>query len=145
MESASPATASQPAVKPVRRSGVGAVAVVAAVIVVLAVAGWFGWKQWLLQRAKHDVSELVIALNAYAIKFGRPPAGTTAEICAQLAGQNPTHEPVVDSYEMNAAGEFIDPWGTPYRLVSGPLIRAYSCGPNATDEQGGGDDIVSGD
>ncbi len=144
MESASPATSSEPVVNPVKTSAVRPV-VLAVSMVVLGLTGWLGWKQWLRQRARHDVSELAVALNAYGIKFGRLPSGTTAEICAMLTGQNPAHEAVVDSYELNAAGEFIDPWGTAYRLVTGPPARAYSCGPNRTDEQGGGDDIVSGE
>jgi hypothetical protein len=114
----------------------------------VALGSTVGVRQWKLFRARHDVSELVIALNAYTIKFSHPPEGTTDEICAVLRGedvrgQNPNHEAAVDSYVMNAAGEFVDPWATSYRILTRPEQRVYSCGPNRIDERGEGDDIAN--
>ena len=48
------------------------------------------------------------------------------------------------SREINPSGEFVDPWGNPYRIVMTPDPFIYSCGRNRIDEQGGGDDITSG-
>jgi hypothetical protein len=122
-------------------------AVLALALALAGGVGILGYPQWQLARARHDVNELVLGLNAYRIKFGHPIEGTTAEVCAVLRGedvrgQNPEHEAVVDSYKVNAAGEFLDPWGLPYRIIVGAVPRVYSCGPNRIDEQGGGDDIA---
>lgn len=121
-------------------------ALLAAVAVVLG--STVGVRLWKVFWARHDVSELVVALEAYRIKFGHPLEGSTAEICAALrgedaGGQNPDHEAVVEFYKVNAAGEFVDPWGTAYRILAGPDVRVYSCGPNRVDESGAGDDIAS--
>lgn len=148
MESGS-GTASQEIVravaKPRRWLWVGGALLAAGAV---ALGSTVGVRQWKLMQARHDVNELALALDAFRIKFGKPVEGTTAEICAVLRGedvrgQNPAREPVVDSYEVNMAGEFIDPWGMAYRIVINPQPRVYSCGPNGVDEQGGGDDIAN--
>jgi hypothetical protein len=119
-----------------------------ALLVVVAIGSLVGVRLWKVFRARHDVNELVVALEAYRIKFGQPLEGSTAEICAVLrgedvGGQNPDREAVVESYKVNAAGEFVDPWSTAYRIQAGPDVRVYSCGPNQLDEGGDGDDIAS--
>jgi len=80
----------------------------------------------------------------------RFPQGSWAEIAAILRGQNVGGQNpkqldyiVARIHGMNAAGEFIDPWGTPYRISTESGVRVYSCGPNRADEKGGGDDIAS--
>ena len=99
-------------------------------------------------RARHDCDELLLGLQAYAVSFGQLPEGTLAEICAVLRGedvrgQNPKHEAVVEAYETNPAGEFVDPWGTAYRIEVGHKSRVISLGPNRVDDHGSGDDIVA--
>jgi type II secretory pathway pseudopilin PulG len=118
----------------------------------LGVVGWLGLRQLRLFRARSDVAVLTLALDGFAREHGSYPTGTCTEICALLrgedvAGQNPKRLDYVEAsaHEMNAAGEFIDPWGTPYRILTSPTGRAYSCGPNRIDEQGLGDDISAGD
>jgi hypothetical protein len=76
------------------------------------------------------------------------PTGTVADVCALLrgesrGGQNPKKLDYLEASasEMNATGEFVDPWGTPYRFATADKVRVYSCGPNKKDEQGAGDDI----
>jgi len=103
-----------------------------------------------LQKAEHDVDQLVLALNGFAKENGRYPKGTLAEIAALLRGedvrgQNPKRLDYIESTtgELNAAGEFIDPWGTPYHINIDGAPRVYSCGPDRADEYGGGDDISS--
>ena len=44
--------------------------------------------------------------------------------------------------EINQAGEFIDPWGSPYEIQVGDTVLIYSCGPNRIDDRGGNDDIT---
>ena len=83
-------------------------------------------------------------------EHGAYPEGTTAEICALLLGrdvrgQNPKQLGYIDAQanELNASGEFVDPWGTPYRIIIHSAPRVYSCGPNKIDEGGAGDDVAN--
>jgi type II secretory pathway pseudopilin PulG len=121
--------------------------IVVPVLAVLAVGIVPVWRRY---RAERDVDILALGLRGFAAENGRPPSGTRAQIAALLrgedvAGLNPKKLDyvVANMGEMNANGEFIDPWGTPYRLSDGPGARAYSCGPNRQDEGGSGDDICS--
>ena len=102
------------------------------------------------RHAKHDVDVLALALEGYASEHGKYPQGTPSQIAALLRGQavGEQNQEKLDyveaaSHEMNAAGEFIDPWGTPYRLLPGSPSQVYSYGPNHLDESGGGDDVAS--
>ncbi len=117
------------------------------VMVLLVVALVPAWRR---HQAKRDVDILALALRGFVAENGHYPTGTRAQIAALLqgetvGGQNPKRlDYVVASMgEMNAAGEFVDPWGTPYRLGDGTDARAYSCGQNRKDEAGDGDDIAS--
>ena len=104
-----------------------------------------------LRQAKHDVDVLALSLEGYATEHdGAYPQGKPAEIARLLLGQsvgdqNPQKLDYIETeaHEINAAGELIDPWGTPYRILFTPSARVYSCGPNRVDEQGNGDDITS--
>ncbi len=115
---------------------------------VLVVALVFLLPPWLRQRqARHDVQHLAWALNTYVQENGRPPEGTLAELATilrgkSLRGQNTKRLDYIEAEvgELSRDGEFVDPWGTPYRL----LPRVYSCGPNRRDEAGAGDDLVAG-
>jgi type II secretory pathway pseudopilin PulG len=102
------------------------------------------------RKARDDVRVLDLALNGYVYENAQAPEGTPAEMAALLQGksirgQNTKHLDYVeaDLSEVNDRGEFIDPWGTPYRMsVTNRQARVYSCGPNRKDENGSGDDIV---
>jgi type II secretory pathway pseudopilin PulG len=101
-------------------------------------------------KARHDVQVIALALDGFAMENGDFPKGTRSEICRLLRGesingQNPKELDYVEALptEMNGTGEFLDPWGEPYRMSVYPKTRVYSCGPNRIDEQGDGDDIVS--
>ncbi len=126
--------------------------IAAALVVVGAVAFVFIVHPWLQRRqAKHDVEVLALSLEGYATEHdGEYPHGTPAQIGSLLRGQsmgdqNPQKLDYIEAeaHEINAAGELIDPWGTPYRILFTPSARVYSCGPNRLDEQGNGDDITS--
>jgi len=125
--------------------------IIAGAVVVVLVVGWFASRP-MRQRAqaRHDVRELVLALDIFLHEQGEYPPGNLAQICRLLRGENvdgknPRRLEIVEAkaYEVNAADEFVDPWGTAYRIVMTPSVRVYSCGPNRTDEQGAGDDIVA--
>ena len=101
-------------------------------------------------QARHDVQVIALALDGFVLENGSYPRGTRGEICRLLRGesingQNPKKLDYVEALpsEMNRAGEFLDPWGEPYRISVDPNVRVYSCGPNRLDEQGDGDDIAS--
>ena len=120
--------------------------------IIAIVLGWFFVVRPLMQqsKAKHDVDVLALALDGFGREQGGYPQGNAATICALLrgesiAGQNPHRLDYVEAarYEINADGEFVDPWGTAYRVSTNPGSRVYSCGPNRIDEQGQGDDIAS--
>ncbi len=119
-------------------------AVVAAVLVVVV-------PPFLRQRrAKRDVDILALALKGFAMENGHYPTGSLAQVAALLRGenidgQNPKRLDYVVAAvtEMNSAGEFVDPWGMPYRILADQGGRAYSCGPNRQDEKGEGDDVAS--
>ena len=101
-------------------------------------------------QARHDVQVIALALDGFAFENGDFPKGTRGEICRLLRGesingQNPKKLDYVEALptEMNGTGEFLDPWGDPYRISVDPKTRVYSCGPNRLDEHGDGDDITS--
>jgi type II secretory pathway pseudopilin PulG len=101
-------------------------------------------------KARHDVDVLAVAIDGFAKEHSEYPRGDAAQICRLLLGetvdgQNTRRLDYVEAtaYEINAKGEFVDPWGTPYQFILRPFIRIYSSGPNRTDEKGAGDDIAS--
>jgi len=104
-------------------------------------------------RAKSDVTQVTTALAAYQVEYGQSLEGELPQIFAALRGDNPRKVVFieVDPKSMNERGEFVDPWGTPYKLAPTPnrrlhtLVGIYSFGKGKKDDQGaeGSDDIVS--
>ncbi len=65
--------------------------------------------------------------------MGTYPVGSNAEIARALKGKNPKNVIIVVGRQipMNEKGEFVDPWGSAFRVYfsdTGVLIR--SAGPN---------------
>jgi hypothetical protein len=121
-----------------------------AALVVLAVV--FGPSVWRQHCARRDARAIAEGLELYVMENRQFPQGSPAEICALLRGESRGDQNLkkldyiaASANEMNAAGEFIDPWGTPYRISMSGKMRVYSCGPNQRDEQGTGDDLGSWD
>lgn len=121
----------------------------AVALAVLVAAGLLASRALKISKARNDVQILALALDGFARENGDYPRGSLAEVCAMLRGesvrgQNPLRLDYIEARpeEMNAAGEFVDPWGMTYRIVVEPTVVVYSCGPNRVDEQGVGDDIV---
>jgi hypothetical protein len=75
------------------------------------------------------------AIHQFGDMFGGNPVGTNPEITAALTGKNPKQinflstEPGI---RINAQGEMIDPWGTPYffHQLSGTVMEIHSAGPD---------------
>ena len=80
------------------------------------------------------------AIRNYGARFGGNPVGTNPEITSQLAGNNPKHINFLNAeagMRVNANGELIDPWGTPYffHQLSGTDMEIHSgrAGPDYVD------------
>lgn len=99
-------------------------------------------------KAQTDVNALAQALSAYTSEQGDLPHGDFATICRLLRGESVDGQNLkrldyisAEGQEVNPKGEFLDPWGNPYRILFEQGAHVYSCGPNGKDEKGQGDDI----
>jgi hypothetical protein len=96
--------------------------------------------------APHELWMIVTALRSWYGIHHSMPSGGPAQIVKALCSVN-FLPPDVLTARANAKGEYLDPWGTPYRIdASNPKFPwAYSCGPDKKDDGGapGSDDIVS--
>ena len=84
-------------------------------------------------------------ISAFHTRMKENPVGTNAEITKALLGGNPIHAtftPDEEQPRLNAKGELIDPWGTPYffHQISGDVMEIHSAGPDKI--MGTADDIV---
>lgn len=107
-----------------------------------------GCAQRRLRKADNDVHEIKRALLVYWLDYSRYPTGSVGAVCQLLigksiGGQNAKQLSYIEASrrEINPAGEFIDPWGMPYRMIIQEEPFVYSAGPNKIDENGLGDDI----
>jgi hypothetical protein len=89
------------------------------------------------------------ALQQYQEDYGVYPEGGNAQLLASIQGGNPrgTIYFVAAPKNINSKGEFIDGWGTPFRIdLSDPKKpRVWSCGRDRIDNGGvkGSDDLIS--
>ena len=100
--------------------------------------------------ASNYIRGICQAMNTFKREYGFFPPGTSAQIMMDLtSGKNPKRIVFLEARNerFNAAGDFLDPWGTPIRIgsLASGLPWAYSFGPNKIDEGGGeySDDIAS--
>jgi hypothetical protein len=75
------------------------------------------------------------AIRNYGARFGGNPVGTNLEITRALAGDNPKQVNFLnpdDGLRVNADGELVDAWGTPYffHQLSGTEMEIHSAGPD---------------
>jgi len=75
------------------------------------------------------------AIRDYGSMFGGNPVGVNSEITSQLNGHNPRQANFIEpaaGMHMNAQGELVDPWGTPYffHQLSGTRMEIRSAGPD---------------
>jgi hypothetical protein len=75
------------------------------------------------------------AIHDFGAMFGGNPVGTNPEITDALRGKNPKHINFLNpeaGMRINASGELIDPWGTPYffHQLSGTDMEIHSAGPD---------------
>ncbi len=70
-------------------------------------------------------------LAQYKSEFGTFPSGDSRAICRALTGNNPNGIRFIELHSVPPDGDFLDPWGTPYKICYSsdcPLVR--SAGPN---------------
>lgn len=95
------------------------------------------WSRWQsnLKTAKfsEDVENLFVGFQQYKEHVGNYPRGSNSEIAKALLGHNPKKLIILvgRKNELNAKGEFVDPWGTPLRIYFSDLaVLIRSAGPN---------------
>jgi hypothetical protein len=86
------------------------------------------------------------AIRNYGDALGGNPVGTSPEIARQLNGENPKHIhfiPPESGLRLNAHGELVDAWGTPYSFqqLSAHQMEIHSAGPDKI--MGTDDDQIS--
>lgn len=85
------------------------------------------------------------SIRQFASTFGENPVGTNPEITSALQGGNPKHMNFLkpDGNRVNAKGELVDTWGTPYffHQISGHEMEIRSAGPDRVMYTG--DDLVT--
>lgn len=98
-------------------------------------------------RSSTEISILREALAVYRQIHGKYPDGTPGQIVGTLRTAKVRSDPLlsVSPDRLNPAGEYLDLWGTPYRIFfdeSGEP-HVYSFGPNRQDDQcrRGSDDV----
>jgi hypothetical protein len=88
---------------------------------------------------EEGAQKLISAFREYAQEFQDLPTGTSGEMTQALTGENPSSHRflLVPAKQLNARGELLDPWGTPYRLVvehDQHEVRVQSAGANRVFE-----------
>jgi len=115
------------------------------IVILLAVLGCVVAAIWLagsmpnwrvnarMARLDTDIQNLFDGLQQYKEHVGSYPTGSNAQLVKALRGQNPKNIIILVSRknELNAKGEFVDPWGTPFRIYfSDASVLIRSAGPN---------------
>jgi hypothetical protein len=85
---------------------------------------------------KQEAEEIARNLRDFGQRFGGNPTGTNAEIAKTLMGGNSARAIYLPSglQRLNANGEIIDMWGTPYFFHSNSATETEvrSAGPDKT-------------
>ena len=101
--------------------------------------GWTvqAWTKWQMNlktsKFSEDVENLFVGLQQYKEHVGTYPSGSNSEIAKALLGHNSKNVIILvgRKNELNAKGEFVDPWGTPLRIYFSDLaVLIRSAGPN---------------
>lgn len=88
---------------------------------------------------RHDLLRAVVQIERgvrfYEVEYGTlPPANDNAGLIKALTGDNPRSIKfeVFDPTQLNAEGELLDPWGTPFQVSidAEPRIHINSAGPD---------------
>ena len=89
-------------------------------------------------RLTQDVECLFDGLQKYKETVGAYPTGGNSDVARALQGQNAKKVIILvgRKLEQNGKGEFVDPWGTPFRFYfSENSVLLRSAGPNRRFEE----------
>lgn len=109
------------------------------VIALVVAAGWAVKAVTTVQakarnaRLSSDIESLFDGLQKYKEFVGAYPRGGNADVARALQGQNEKKVTVLvgRKLELNAKGEYTDPWGNPLRFYfSDTSVLIRSAGPN---------------
>ena len=118
--------------------------IVVGVVALLIAAGWLVHAvntfhvNARTQRLTQDIESLFDGLQKYKEHTGAYPVGSNAEIAKALQGQNPKKVIILvgRKLEQNGKGEFVDPYGTPFRFYfSDNSVLIRSAGANRRFEE----------
>ena len=124
--------------------------VVAGLVVGLIAAGWLVHSLTTfrvnarMNRLTQDVDSLFDGLQKYKETVGAYPSGSNSDVAKALQGQNPKKVIILvgRKLEMNSKGEFVDPWGTPFRFYfSDNSVLLRSAGQNRRFEESSSPDF----
>ncbi len=93
-----------------------------------------------LDKLKEDEDNLFDALQQYKGRMGSYPSGNNVEVAKALSGNNARSLIILVGrhQNMNDKGEFVDPWGTPFRIYfAGDSVLIRSAGPNKRFDDSG--------
>ena len=97
--------------------------------------------------ARNDVHKIASAVRAFQKAYRSPLNGDHISIIRTLRGDNPRNIEFlkIEPERLNSQGEFLDPWGTPYKIEASRVYECYvsSAGSNKIFEPNvqGVDDI----
>ena len=93
---------------------------------------------------KIEMRSLLGALQYYETEYDKYPSGSSSEMLHVLRGNNPKKKVFLSIPERSTdkTGEFVDPWGTPYRIIieSTNGVTIQSAGKNRIF--GDNDDVI---
>lgn len=99
---------------------------------------------------KNDVTQIAVALQQFKSEYGNYPTGSENQLIAILQGNNPKKIVFIElpKKQFDKSGNFIDQWGTPYRIDTSDLDskpKVWSFGKNKKDDRGAEhtDDVAS--
>ena len=93
-----------------------------------------------LDKLKEDEDNLFDALQQYKGRMGAYPTGNNADVAKALSGNNARSLIILVGrhQNMNDKGEFVDPWGTPFKIYfAGDSVLIRSAGPNKRFDDSG--------
>ena len=127
-----------------RSAGFSVVVLIAALLIVILWSSLSGSKpkEPGVTAVDGEMRSFLFAVESYQIMFNGPPLGTVSNVMQSLLGENRRKVQFLSlsAGSINAKGEFVDPWKTPYQIEINSNVSIRSAGPNRLF--GDKDDVV---